>query len=84
MLDKHASFDGIDDDDPNAMRAREPAGDDQLENFRALLVGAGMSEADIDEAARIGKGGAIGRSGTDFAARARASKSATDVARVLP
>lgn len=84
VLDKHASFDRIDDDDPNAMRARELAGDDQLENFRALLVAAGMSEADIDEAVRIANGGAIGRLGTDSAARAKSFEERhPDVARVF-
>jgi hypothetical protein len=71
LLDQHAPLDRLSDSDPNAGRARELAGDDQLENFRAVLVAAGMSEADVAEAARLASGGATGRLGTDSAARAR-------------
>ena len=77
VLDKHASFDRIDDDDPNAMRARELAGDDQLENFRALLVAASISEADIDERCASRTAARSADWGPTPPPERRASKSAT-------
>ena len=59
LLDKHAPFDRLDDNDPNAERAREIAGDDtteaDLKKLRAFLMAGGLSEADADEALSIVK-----------------------------
>ena len=59
LLDKHAPFDRLDDNDPNAERARElagQAGDTEggtREKFRELLRQAGLSDRDIDKAFEI-------------------------------
>jgi hypothetical protein len=57
ILDQHAPFDRIADDDPNAERARELAGDDDeddpLAAVKKLLREKGLSETDIAEALRI-------------------------------
>jgi hypothetical protein len=60
VLDKHASFDKLDDDDPNANRARELAGegDDWLERVKAFCKSKGLSDADIEKALALAKGGA--------------------------
>jgi hypothetical protein len=51
LLDEHAPFDKIDDDDPQAERARALAGDDEThEKLRALLKSAGLNDDDIDAA----------------------------------
>ena len=53
VLDKHAPFDRLDDNDPHAERARELAGDDEpVEKLRAFLRNAGLTDDDIDEGLR--------------------------------
>jgi hypothetical protein len=63
LLDKHAPFDRLDDNDPNAERAREIAGDDttqaDLKKLRAFLMAGGLSEADSDAALDIVKSRAL-------------------------
>jgi hypothetical protein len=66
VLDKHASFARLDDNDPNAERARSLAGDDddeedRIEKFRSRLRQAGLSEDDISTAVDIAKGRGNGR-----------------------
>jgi hypothetical protein len=60
-LDKHVRLDKLPDGDPQAEAVREITGDDQLEKFRALLRGAGMTEADIEKAIELGRSGANDR-----------------------
>jgi hypothetical protein len=59
IMDKFAPWDRLDDNDPNAERAREIAGDDtteaDLKKLRAFLMAGGLSEADADEALSIVK-----------------------------
>jgi hypothetical protein len=55
MLNKHAPFDRVDDDDPNAERARELAGDDESaeereRRLREFLTKKGFGAADIQKA----------------------------------
>jgi len=86
LLDKHAPFDRLDDNDPNAERAREIAGDDTegLKKLRAFLMAGGLSEADADEALSIVKSPALDNTGLPRNALAGgyggelASKLATD------
>jgi len=65
VLDKHASFDKLDDSDPNAEKARELAGaadededdaDARIEKARGLLRKAGLSERDIADVVKIALG----------------------------
>jgi len=55
-MDRHASFDEIDESDPNFERVKKIAGDDTgLKKLRAFLMAGGLSEADADEALSIVK-----------------------------
>jgi hypothetical protein len=58
-LDEHAPLNRLDDDDPNAERARELAGDDDddkpEDKLRALLRDAGLSDSDIEQAISIAR-----------------------------
>jgi hypothetical protein len=84
-MDRHASFDEIDESDPNFERVKKIAGDDTgLKKLRAFLMAGGLSEADADEALSIVKSPALDNTGLPRNALAGgyggelASKLATD------
>jgi hypothetical protein len=64
-LDEYAPFDRLDDNDPNAERARGLAGDDDEDDpfaaVKKLLRDKGMNEADITKAIEIARGGGVAK-----------------------
>ncbi len=95
VLDRHAPFDRVADDDPNAEKVRELAGDDETEEERreklmSFLREKGMSEDDCAKAAdaawpanNFSMGGA-GRGSQLMAGDAALRRKYPEVARLLP
>src|SRR5580704_2415717 len=58
VLDERCGrLDRLPDDHPDAPRVRELAGDDELEAFREFFRSKGLSEADIEQAIKLARGG---------------------------